>query len=104
VALEGRVVERLAGLRLTLHVESAQVQPVQSGLPWLGFVVYPAHRRLKRRGVVRYRRRLAEISRQYREGTVRLEEVTASVRGWVNHAAHGDTWGLRRAVLGQVRL
>ena len=32
---------------------------VASGIPWLGFVVYPTHRRLKRRNVVNFARRLA---------------------------------------------
>jgi len=28
-----------------------------------------------------------------------LEQVDASVQGWVNHVRYGDTWGLRRALL-----
>jgi len=32
-------------------------------------------------------------------GRIPLERVTASVRGWVNHARYGNTVGLRRAVL-----
>lgn len=28
----------------------------------------------------------------------------ASIRGWVNHARHGNTVGLRKAVLGKIRL
>ena len=43
------IIERLAGLRLTHPRGSAQVQPVQTGIPFLGFVVYPTHRLLKRR-------------------------------------------------------
>lgn len=35
------IVELLNGLRLTIHPE-AQVNPVSQGIPWLGFVVYPA--------------------------------------------------------------
>ncbi len=34
-------VERLAGLRLTIHDECAQVRPTTEGIPFLGFVVYP---------------------------------------------------------------
>jgi len=34
------VIERLATLRLTVHPQ-AQVTPVQHGIPWLGFLVYP---------------------------------------------------------------
>ncbi|MBN1203041.1 MAG: group II intron reverse transcriptase domain-containing protein, partial [Anaerolineae bacterium] len=41
------IIERLARLRLTIHEEDAQVTPVRHGIPWLGFVVYPDHRRIK---------------------------------------------------------
>ena len=50
---------RLPGrLRLTLHESRCQPRPVSEGIPFLGFVVYPHHRRLKRRKGIAYRRRL----------------------------------------------
>jgi RNA-directed DNA polymerase len=98
------VIERLAGLRLTIHEERAQVRPVREGIPFLGFVVYPNKRRLKRRKGVAYARRFRRLAREYAAGRLSLEQLTASVRGWVEHAAHGDTRGLRRAVLGGVRV
>jgi len=94
-----RVVDRLARLRLTLHEEQAHPRPVSEGIPFLGFVVYPTHRRLKRRNVVNYRRRLRRLLGAYRAGGVPLDRVDASIQGWINHARYGDTWGLRRAVL-----
>ncbi len=42
------IIDKLAELRLTLHPESAQVARTQHGVPWLGFVIYPTHRKLKR--------------------------------------------------------
>jgi hypothetical protein len=41
---------------------------------------------------------------RYRAGEIDLERLNRSVRGWVAHAAHGDTWGLRRSLFRQVRL
>jgi hypothetical protein len=98
------VIERLAGLRLTIHEQRAQVRPVREGLPFLGFVIYPHKRRLKRRKGVAYARRFRRLVREYAAGRIPLEQLTASARGWANHAAHGDTLGLRRALLGGVRL
>ncbi len=72
------IVERLAGLRLTLHEESAQVQPVENGIPWLGFVVYPTHRRLKRRNVVKCRRRLAALVEEHRAGNAPIAKLSAA--------------------------
>ena len=31
-------------------------------------------------------------------------EVSGSVFGWINHVRYGDTWGLRRAILKDVRV
>lgn len=99
-----QIVDFLAALRLTLHMGSAQPRPVRCGLPFLGFIVFPDHRRLKPRAGLAYRRRLRALIAAYDAGQVPRERITASVQGWAAHAAHGDTYGLRRAVLGQVCL
>jgi retron-type reverse transcriptase len=98
------IIERLAALRLTIHEERAQVMPVTQGIPFLGFVVYPDHRRVKRRNVVNYRRRLGVLLDAYCAGGISFGELDASVQGWINHVRFGDTWGLRKAVLKDVRL
>jgi RNA-directed DNA polymerase len=99
---KGAVVEHMARLRLTIHQERAQVRPVTEGFPFLGFVVYPHKRRLKRRKGIAYARRLQTLVEDYADGRISLEQVTASVQGWANHARYGDTLGLRRAVLESV--
>lgn len=89
----------LARLRLTIHGESAQVNPAVDGVPWLGFVVYPTHRRLKRRNVVNFWRRLEGNITRFRQGDITFAELDASVQGWINHVRYGDTWGLRGYLL-----
>jgi RNA-directed DNA polymerase len=97
-AWQQATVDRLADLRLAIH-PGAHPRPVTEGIPFLGFVIFPTHRRLKRRKVIHYRRRLEEMLRAYSDGTLPADQVTASILGWINHARYGDTWGLRRAVL-----
>jgi len=93
------VIEKLAGLRLTLHERQAQVYPTATGIPFLGFRIYPDHRLVKRRKVVQFRRRLNSLRQAYARGDLPLDRLQASLQGWVNHVRYGDTWGLRRAVL-----
>jgi retron-type reverse transcriptase len=100
---QAAVIERLAGLRLTIH-PGAHARPTTEGIPFLGFVVYPSHRRLKRRKVVHFRRRLQEKLRVYGAGDCAMGDVGVTIRGWLNHARYGDTWGLRRAILREVVL
>jgi hypothetical protein len=91
----------LATLRLTVHESAAQVQPVACGIPWLGFVVYPTHRLLKRRNAVNFARRFARNLDLFRAGRIPFAELDAGVQGWINHVRYGDTWGLRRVLLGR---
>jgi RNA-directed DNA polymerase len=92
------LVERLACFRLAIHQGQAYPRPVTEGIPFLGFVVFPAGRRLKRRKGIAYRRRLEGLLASYAAEEIPLERVAASVQGWVNHARYGDTWGLRQAL------
>lgn len=96
-----QLVSCLAVLRLTIHENCAQVSQVSDGIPWLGFVVYPTHRKLKRRNVVHFAKRLQHNLDLYRQGTITFAEMDAGVQGWVNHVRYGDTWGLRRRILGK---
>jgi len=90
------VASYLVKLRLTIHDTDAQALPVKAGIPWLGFVVYPEYRRLKRRNVVRFQRRLVRTLMLYRGGEISFAELDAAIQGWINHVRYGDTWGLRR--------
>jgi retron-type reverse transcriptase len=88
----------LARLRLTIH-PGAHPRPVTEGIPFLGFVVYPEYRRLKRRKGIHYRQRFRRLVDNYATGHISLDQLSASVRGWANHARYGNTVGLRKAVL-----
>lgn len=91
-------VQRLARYRLTTHA-GAHVRPVGEGFPFLGFTLYPDRRRLKRRKGVYFQRRLRRMIAAYAAGELSLDQVRASVKGWINHVKHGNTTGLRKAVL-----
>jgi len=97
-AWRGAVIDRLSRLRLTIHERPAHPRPVSEGIPFLGFVIFPARRRLKRRKGIAYGRRLRALLAAYAAGEVSLDRVNASARGWVAHVRHGDTRGLRRAL------
>lgn len=96
------LIERLARLRLTLH-DGAHPRPVAEGFPFLGFLVWPDRRRVKRRKVVHFRRRMRCLLDRRRGGGVSMPQINASIRGWLNHVRYGNTVGLRWAVLRDIR-
>ena len=93
------VIERLQSLRLTIHEERTIPRPVTDGIKFLGFVIHPEKRLLKREKGIAYQRKLKSLLRVASDETIK-----ASVQGWLNHLRYGDTWGLRRAVLGKNNL
>ena len=93
------IIQFLAEQRLTLHEAEAQVFPTNTGIPFLGWRVYPDHLRLKRRNGVAFQRRFAALRRKFQYGRVTRTKMNASVQGWIAHVAHGQTWGLRRSLI-----
>ena len=93
-----QIEERLARFRLTIHPQ-AQPRPVAKGISFLGFRLFPDRRRLKRRKGIHFQRKLTHLIQAYADGAISLDQLTASVQGWVNHSRYGNTVGLRKAVL-----
>jgi retron-type reverse transcriptase len=85
-------------LRLVMHPKKSLVIPVKVGLDFCGFRLYPTHRRLRRSSVRRFVRRFRRQRIAYQRGELSLDEWSTSVRCWIAHAAHGDTWRLRRRI------
>lgn len=93
------VIGFLQTLRLTLHEEKAQVFPVKNGVDFLGWRLFPHYRRLRRDNVRHAVRRLRRQQVAFARGDMSQEHLTASVRAWLAHAAHGDTYRLRCRVM-----
>ena len=89
----------LVDLRLVLHDRKTQRYPVDTGIPFLGFRLFPNYRRLKRPNVIRFKRRMRRTFGQFAAGEIPMERVHASINGWVAHASHGSTYRLRSQLL-----
>jgi len=91
----------LAKLRLALHPRKCQIYAARSGVPFLGWLVFPDHRRLRRKTGVRFQRRLRALQEEYAHGERELKDVKASIMSWLGHLKHGDARGLSRKLLWQ---
>jgi hypothetical protein len=97
-AAKRRLMAALERLRLTVH-PGAHPRPAEEGIPFLGFIVTPERRRLKRRKGLEFRRRLRALVADHRAGLSSADALAAVVRSWVNHARYGNTVGLRTSLL-----
>jgi hypothetical protein len=87
----------LIGLRLVLHERKTQVYP--TGIPSLGFCLYPTHLRLKRPNLVRFKRRMHTLLAAYAAGELPMDRIQSSIDGWIAHTKHGSTYRLRAQVM-----
>jgi hypothetical protein len=78
--------------------EGAQPRLVEEGIPFLGFIVFPDRRRLKRRKGVHFAHKLRRAIAAYRRGDIEMSQIHESVSGWVNHVRYANTIGLRKAI------
>ncbi len=94
---KGALGAELERLRLKVH-PGVQPRPVPEGVPFLGFVIYPHKRLLKRRKAVHYRRRLRG---KLRASTQAEEPLRQSVQSWLNHCRYGNTFHLCAKLLAE---
>lgn len=87
----------LDGVGLVLNPKT-RILRAQDGVPFLGFRVWPTHRRLLRSNLVAGRRRLRWMLEDVRRGDLPGEDAVASLRSWFAHLAHADTDALRRSL------
>ena len=64
----------------------------------MDFITFSNHRRLKPRKGVYYARKLRRLAAAYARGEITMDDMNASVQGWVNHVRYGNTTGLRKAL------
>ncbi len=88
----------LAGLRLRLHERKCRVHRVDEGLDFLGYRIWPTHRRLRRSSLVRFTRRRRKLRTAWRTRRISLNDLRASMASWAGHAKHADAWRLREAL------
>jgi retron-type reverse transcriptase len=92
----------LEGLRLLLHPAKSVAFPARVGVDYLGFRHFVTHRRIRRENARRFVKRLRRQRDAYRAGLISLEDVGISLRSWIAHASHGDTYHLRAKLLNSV--
>jgi retron-type reverse transcriptase len=91
--------EYLVTLGLAIHPRKCRVFPVSEGCDFVGYRIWPTHRRLRRHSGYRFRRRFRAMRKAMARGAITAEEIRPHVMSWIGHARHADTWRLRQSIL-----
>lgn len=73
--------------------------PIQQGIDFLGYRIWPTHRLLRKSSIKRMKRKLKALKRKYGEGKIGLDRVNASIQSWLGHCKHANSYNLRKAIL-----
>lgn len=76
-------------LKLRLHPQKQTLSPIDTGIDFLGYVVFRDHRRVRSRNIHRIYRNLDRIERGKFS-----RNPQSSIASWVGYAKHADTRGL----------
>jgi retron-type reverse transcriptase len=90
--------EYLVSLRLKLHPVKSQLFESRHGATFLGFRILPDRIRVKTQNLRRARRRLRRLQTDYAQGKIDVYHLSNSIKSWIAHLAHGDTWRLREKI------
>lgn len=91
--IAGQITARLAGLGLTVHPHKVRLAPVRAGVPFLGYVVWPAHVSAGQYLRRRYHHRLRDHERHGRDRTQALRSYRAALAHTGSTRFHAHTTG-----------
>lgn len=86
-------------LRLTLNRKTG-IRVANQGIDFVGYRIWPTHRRVRRRTVKKIKQRLRQMAAEYASGLLSLEEVNAVIQSYIGHLSHADTYKLRQKLFG----
>ena len=90
----------LGDLGLTIHPDKYRNLSTAKGVDICGFVVFAdGRRRVRSSSARRFSRRYSRMRQAVNKGELPVEKVTESVRAWIGHVQHAQSYRLRSAIL-----
>lgn len=89
-------------LSLELNNKTA-VRPIGCGIDFMGYVIYPTHKRLRKTTKKKMKRRLKSLKCKYRNGEVDFDEVNSSIQSYIGITKHCNSFNLRKKIFSTLK-
>ncbi|MDM8550051.1 reverse transcriptase/maturase family protein [Desulfobacterales bacterium HSG2] len=86
-------------LELRLNPKATRLNNCLHGLPFLGFMIFPNLKRIRKENLKRVKKRLRQRKNEFEAGIITEEQFAMSVRSVFEHVRFADTYRLRRSFL-----
>ncbi|WPZ18931.1 reverse transcriptase domain-containing protein [Geobacillus subterraneus] len=85
-------------LRLQLNNKTA-IRPIRQGIEFVGYRIWPTHRKLKKKTAKKMKRRLKYLKRAYARGEVDADEIRSTLMSYLGLMKHANCHRLRQKIL-----
>jgi retron-type reverse transcriptase len=96
--LKTEISKELSKIRLNLHENKSRTYKTTDGVDFLGYRIFPDYILIRKKIVKNYRRKLIAMVQDFRKGKIKLKKVRCSIRSWIGHAKHADSYRIRKEV------
>jgi hypothetical protein len=86
---------------LGLRFSKLSIHRASQGINYLGYRIWPTHRLLRKRAIVRFRRDAKRIARHIEEGRATRHDMLRRMQSFYAYAKHADTFRLRRRLFAE---
>lgn len=76
-----------------------QIRPITTGIEFVGYRVWPTHRKLRKTTTKKMRNRLKYMKKQYAKGNVNLDDITPVLHSYLGLMKHANSYFLRNKIL-----
>jgi hypothetical protein len=94
----------LKSLKLELHSKKSQIYLSANGVDFLGYKVYPTHRLVAKRNIIRERKQLKAYLKLIKSGSMAWSKLMCSMQSWFGYSMHADSFYARRSLLAKFNL
>lgn len=88
-------------LSLTLHPEKSRILRLENGVGFLGMRIYPFHKRIIKKNILRFDKRLSFLKKRYDSKEIEQEKVVECFEGWLAYVSDADTFKYRKHLVRQ---
>ncbi|MEW5897230.1 MAG: reverse transcriptase domain-containing protein, partial [Nanoarchaeota archaeon] len=88
-------------LALQLHPDKSKIHNLKNGVNFLGMRIYQYHRRIKKKNVRRFERKLLQLRKDFENGFVTRDKVIEHFEGWLAYISNANTFKYRRHLVRQ---
>jgi retron-type reverse transcriptase len=92
-------IESFLNSQLKLHLNKKTcIRPISLGIEFVGFKIWPTHRKLKKKSAIKMKRRLRYLKKAYARGEVALDEINASIQSYLGILQHCNSYSLKKSI------